>query len=89
MKRFFNEDTPPIKLAWIDKDTFGLCHFVNEEITINVMLLIADTFIHELLHHRNPTWSERKVRNKTRDVIHSLTVKDIKEIAIYVIELGK
>lgn len=78
-----------IHLRWIDKDTYGLYSIsAKDEITVslNLALFIAETFIHELLHHRNPDWSEKKVEKGAAKTIDRMTVNEIHELCNKVLE---
>jgi hypothetical protein len=51
---------------WIsDKRSFvsGLCE--GKRITVNPMVDVVDTLLHEALHRMQPEWSESYVRNRT------------------------
>jgi hypothetical protein len=77
-----------VKIGWIDKGTEGLCQYgeICSKITINLALLVVDTYIHELIHHRYPHLSEEEVLNKTGATIRKLTKKEIFEIFLAVME---
>ena len=55
----------------------GLCDTDTQKITINPKVSIVDSLIHELLHRRYPSWSERKVREETRTLMGQLTHQDL------------
>lgn len=88
MKRYFNEDTPEIKLGWIKKDTYGMYWFDTQVMAINIPLLITSTFLHELAHHKHPSWSEERVEDWVWNEIDRLRVEEIMEIASLVLQFG-
>jgi hypothetical protein len=55
----------------------GLCDPATQSITINPKVSIVDSLIHELLHRRYPTWSERRVLQETRHLMGFLSSHDI------------
>ena len=55
----------------------GLCDHTSQSITINPKVSIVDSLIHELLHRRYPTWSERRVRQETRSLMGQLSHQDL------------
>lgn len=81
-----------VHLKWVDKQTYGLYAITTKgEITIslNLALFIADTFIHELIHHRNPEWSERKVEKNATIIINKMTVKEINKLSDNVLKYSE
>ena len=71
---------PTVKYQWLNKQTYGSCDLNTGEIYINLDLFIADTFIHEWLHIQYPRASERWVEKKTKQVVESMIVADIKTL---------
>lgn len=55
----------------------GLCNHENQHITINPKVSIVAALLHELLHRRYPTWSERRVRREEKRVMRLLSPQDI------------
>lgn len=55
----------------------GLCDHDTAQITINPQVSVIDTLIHELLHRRYPSWTERRVRQETRRLIGNLTNQEL------------
>ena len=51
-------------------------------ITVNPIPDTLDTLIHELLHRRHPTWSERTVKRETTKLIHSLTPEEMRDLYV-------
>lgn len=54
---------------------YGLCE--GRRITINPVLSLVETTIHELLHRLYPAWSERYVRNRTTYLMRRMTDQEI------------
>ncbi len=81
------DDDIEIKVAWIDRNTYGL-NVENDKnyIVINLSLFVADTFIHELLHHRYGELTEEQVKDKTNKFLKRLTVAEIMELSVKVIK---
>ena len=55
----------------------GMCNLNTQAITIDPKVLIVTTLIHELIHRRYPTWSERRVRREEKRALSLLSPKDI------------
>ena len=71
-----------VRFKWINKKTFGECDRVDDTITINIWLILAEVFIHEALHYEHPDWKESRVISSTDCFLKRLTKKEI-------INLGK
>lgn len=55
----------------------GLCNHENQHITINPQVPIVAVLLHELIHRRYPTWSERRVRREEKRALQQLSQQDI------------
>jgi hypothetical protein len=55
----------------------GLCNHENQHITINPKVSIVSVLLHELIHRRYPSWSERRVRSEERRALQQLSAQDI------------
>ena len=55
----------------------GLCNHDNQHITINPKVSIVAALLHELIHHRYPSWSERRVRAEEKRAMRLLSSQDI------------
>lgn len=55
----------------------GLYDPNNETITINPQVPIVSALLHELIHRRYPTWSERRVKREEKKAMRLLSPKDI------------
>jgi len=55
----------------------GMCNHDNQHITINPQVSIVATLLHELLHRRYPSWSERRVRAEEKRALRALSQQDI------------
>jgi hypothetical protein len=55
----------------------GMCNQENQHITIDPKVAIVSTLLHELIHRRYPTWSERRVRREEKRALQQLSPKDI------------
>lgn len=55
----------------------GMCNHDNQHITINPPVSIVAALIHELLHRRYPTWSERRVRREERRMLMHLSQAEL------------
>lgn len=56
------------------------CALLDGTVRINPAVEVVDTALHELLHRLRPTWSERKVRHETRQLLASLTDAEIDKV---------
>lgn len=67
-----------IREGWLsEKHAFvaGVCE--DGRITVNPMIDVVDTTIHEILHRLNPQWSERYVRRTTSYLLRRMTDEEI------------
>jgi len=55
----------------------GMCNHGNQHITINPKVSIVSTLLHELIHRRYPTWSERRVRREEKRALQQLSQQDV------------
>lgn len=55
----------------------GMCNHENQHITINPKVSIVATLLHELIHRRYPSWSERRVRQAERRAMRQLSQHDV------------
>lgn len=55
----------------------GLCDPDTQTITINPQVSIIDSLIHELLHRRYPSWTERRVRQETQRMMGQLSTQAV------------
>jgi hypothetical protein len=55
----------------------GLCNHENQHITINPKVSIVATLLHELIHRRYPSWSERRVRREEKRAMRQLSQQDV------------
>ena len=55
----------------------GMCNHENQHITIDPKVAIVSTLLHELIHRRYPSWSERRVRREESRALRQLSQKDI------------
>lgn len=55
----------------------GLCNHENQHITINPKVSIVSALLHELIHRRYPSWSERRVRREEKRVMQHLSLQDV------------
>lgn len=55
----------------------GLCDTTAQTITINPQVSVVDSLIHELLHRRYPSWTERRVQVETRKLMGQLSHHDV------------
>jgi hypothetical protein len=55
----------------------GLCNHDNQHITIDPKVSIVAVLLHELIHRRYPSWSERRVRREERKALLALSPQDI------------
>lgn len=55
----------------------GLCNHENQHITINLKVSIVATLLHDLIHRRYPSWSERRVRQAEKRAMGQLFPQDI------------
>lgn len=58
------------------RSIYGYCHDANGTITINPVLHVLDTLVHELFHRMNPSWSERTVKRETTKLIRALSPEE-------------
>lgn len=55
---------------------FGRCDWDNKEIKINTRRGdVLNTYIHEELHRKHPSWSEGKVIKESKRIESRLTIK--------------
>lgn len=55
----------------------GQTDYEKQTITIDPKVSIVATLLHELLHRRYPTWSERRVTLEERRLMGTLTLQDV------------
>ena len=55
----------------------GMCNHGNQHITINPRVSIVAALLHELIHRRYPSWSERRVRLEEKRAMRLLSPHDI------------
>jgi hypothetical protein len=55
----------------------GMCNLENQHITIDPKVAIVSTLLHELIHRRYPSWSERRVRREEKRALSQLSPKDV------------
>lgn len=70
------------KFGWIDKNTYGLLYRDTDVIFINYHLLMAETILHEILHHTTGSDDERKINRQTNRLMKRLTVDEIKKVVL-------
>ena len=85
---FLNSNEYEIQIRWINKFTCGIIDNKKEIIVINLWLMIADTMIHEFLHYKYPKASEREILAKTFKKLNRLTVKQIYDLAVKVVDVS-
>jgi hypothetical protein len=56
----------------------GLCDYGSHTIHIDPRPAIFDTLFHEALHHRYPSWSERRVSNEAGRLVSGMTAADVR-----------
>lgn len=55
----------------------GMCDLNNQHITIDPKVSIVSALMHELIHRRYPTWSERRVKREEKKAMRQLSPHDI------------
>lgn len=55
----------------------GMCDPNNGAIAVDPKVLIVSTLLHELIHRRYPTWSERRVRYWEKRALQHLSQHDL------------
>lgn len=55
----------------------GMFNSENQHITINPKVSIVSALLHELIHRRYPTWTERRVRREEKRALRQLSLQDI------------
>ena len=64
-------DSLTIKVGWIRKNTHGTANLQTNEIRLNVETMVAEVFIHEVMHLVHPMLN----RVEDESVINELTVR--------------
>ena len=85
---FLNGGECEIRIGWINKFTFGAVDLQDNIIMINLALMIADIYIHEFLHIKYPFATEKEILAKTSKKLNRLTVKQIQDLAVGVMEVN-
>ena len=69
-----------IDFAWIDKQTHGTIE--GDAITLNIVLMLAEIYIHEWLHNEdpNPLKTETEIWDSTQKLLDCMTRGDIEKI---------
>jgi hypothetical protein len=84
------KDKVEVGLGWIDKACYGIYNPTTfPTIVINIHLIVVDTFIHELLHHKFPKLTENQILDRTRKFINRLTKLQITELCQEILKLAE
>lgn len=75
-----------VNFGWLGKNTFGQLDYEKDVITINILLLLAATYIHECLHYLYSEKSEEEICEMTNKALNRLPVSLIKKIGIKLLE---
>lgn len=78
-----------LHFGWINKVTLGGLFEDdkgNSKIVFNVCLMVVDTFVHEMYHFHMPHLTEEEVIKKTTSLLNRMTVIQIKEIFVFIME---
>lgn len=71
-----------------DEFVHGLCE-EGGRVTIDPAPSTVDTAVHELLHRLRPTWTERGVRRRTRQLMASLSDAEVEKLYELVLVAGR
>ena len=74
---------------WIDRNTYGIIEEEKQRITINLELLVLETFVHEYLHWRFPKWSEKRVERETERRMKRMTLKEVSRYCRVIFKNGR
>jgi len=69
-----------IEFKWINKNDRGGIDNEKKIITINLLLLLTETFIHEFLHYQDNTPDEEKILLKQKKLLNRMSKNDIQAI---------
>lgn len=65
------------RLQGADAHYYGLCRHDQHAVYIDPAPAMVETLIHELVHARYPSWSERRVRRETARLFAGMTDADV------------
>lgn len=66
-----------VEFCWISRFDFGKFNYPKGPITINLVSLVVDTFVHEWMHGRFPRLRERQIEAKTYKYLSRMTLREI------------
>jgi hypothetical protein len=80
---------PKIRFGWISKMHVGVMDYDKNQITINLVLMVVGTYIHEMCHYRHEKWSEERVLIYEANQLRRMTVRDIKKLYRQIVCQGR
>ena len=66
------------RLVAVDEHVHGICDYGSHTLHIDPRPAILDTLLHEALHHRYPSWSERRVSNEAARLVCGMSTTDMR-----------
>jgi len=69
-----------VEYSWINKKTYGIYNPKTDKIKVNLVLMVAETLLHEFCHYKYPALGETEVEKMARAKVVSMRVKDIYEL---------
>lgn len=66
------------RLVADNEHVHGLCDYGSHTLHIDPRPAVLDTLLHEALHHRYPSWSERRVAKEATRLVCGMTDADVK-----------
>ena len=52
---------------------YGLCDYGTQAVTVDPVPHVTEVLLHELLHRRYPSWSERRVDREAHRIVSNMT----------------
>ena len=78
-------DDYEIEFGWVNKNAYGIIDPQQGVVVINIILMIAETFLHEFYHYKFPEASEAEVEGMARERVKNMTVPEIYDLATVVV----